>query len=77
MKAQMGTGRVIGGNQFLKERQNPSLRGMCTGRENRGSSSIGEAPDSVRGLARAQYPSRVNKKIRMLVGGIGGHKEDS
>ena len=46
--------------QSLKEGQNPTLRGLCEGRENRGSGPIGEASDSVRGLTRDQYPSRVN-----------------
>ena len=32
------------------------------GRENKGLAPLGEAPDSVRGLARSQYPSRVNVK---------------
>ena len=46
----------------LREGQNPSLRGLCEGRENRGSVTIGEAPDSVRDLTRVQYPVSVNGK---------------
>ena len=44
-----------------KEEQNASVRGLCEGRENRGSAPIGEAPGSVRGLTRVQYPSRMNR----------------
>ena len=48
--------------QSLKEGQNPSLRGLWEGRENGGSAFIWEAPGSVRGLIRVQYPLRVNGK---------------
>ena len=36
-----------------QEMQNPSLRGLCKRRENIGSGTIGELPESVRGLTRA------------------------
>ena len=62
MKAQMGTGRPLKMKQTLKEGQNPSLRVMCEVRENRGLVTIGEASDTVRGMNRFQYPSRVNEK---------------
>ena len=63
LKAQMGMGRSVGPNQSLKEGQNPSVRGLCEGRENRrGLVPIGEAPDSVRDLTRVQHPSIVNGK---------------
>ena len=62
MKSQMGTGRSVESNQSLKEGQNPSHRGLCEGRENRGLVPIGEALDSVRGLTRGLYPPRVNGK---------------
>ena len=62
LKAQMGMGRSVGPNQSLKEGQNPSVRGLCEGRENRGLVPIGEAPDSVRDLTRVQHPSMVNRK---------------
>ena len=62
LKAPMSTGRSVEVKQSLKERQNPSFRGLCEGRESRGSASTGEAPDSVRDLTRVQYPSRVNGK---------------
>ena len=54
-----------------KEGQNQSLRGLCEGRENRGLAPVGEAPDSVRGLTRVQYSSRVDGKEygRCLKGG--------
>ena len=54
--------KEVGGGESVPQRvwQNPSLRGLCEGRENRGSAHIGEAPDSVRGLTRVQFPSRVN-----------------
>ena len=58
--------------QSLKEGQNTSPRGMCEGRENRGSVPIWEAPDSVRGLTRVQYPSSVNGKGYGLVEGMQG-----
>ena len=58
----MGTERSVEVNQSLKEGQTPSLRELCEGRENRGSATIGEAPDNVRGLTRVQYPSRRNAK---------------
>ena len=35
---------------------------MGEGKENKESATIGEAPESVRGLTRVQYPSRVNGK---------------
>ena len=62
LKAQMGMGRSVGPNQSLKEGQNPSVRGLCEGRENRGLVPIGEAPGSVRDLTRVQHPSIVNRK---------------
>ena len=46
----------------LKVWQNPSFRGLCNGRDIRESETSGKIPDSVRGLTRAQYPSRVNGK---------------
>ena len=58
----MGTVRSVEVKQSPKEGQNPSLRGLCEGRENRGSATIGEAPESVRGLTRVQYPPRVNER---------------
>jgi len=58
----MGTGRSVEVKQSLREGQKPSLRRLCEGRENRGSATTGEAPVSVRGLTRVQYPSRVNGK---------------
>ena len=61
MKVLMGTGRSVEPVWSLKEGQNQTLRDGCEGRENRGSAIIGEAPDSVRGLTRLQYPSRVNE----------------
>ena len=42
--------RSVEPNQSLKDRQTPSLRVLCEGRNNRGSVPIGEASDSVRGL---------------------------
>ena len=54
--------RSVESNQSFKERQNPSLRGLCERRRNREPSPIGQAPDSVRSLTRVQYPSRVNEK---------------
>ena len=56
LKAQMGTARSVEVKQSLHEGQNPSLRGLCEGRENRGSTTTGEAPGSLRGLTRVQYP---------------------
>ena len=56
----MGTVKTAEVKQSLKRGQNPSLRGVCEGRKNRGLVSIGEALDSVRGLTRVQYSSRVN-----------------
>ena len=47
-------------NQSLEESQILSFRGLCEGRENRGSAPIGEESDSVRGMTRVQYSSRVN-----------------
>ena len=60
----MGMDRSVEVIQSLKEGQHWhwSLRGLCEGRENRGSAPVGEAPDSVRDLTRVQYPSRVNEK---------------
>ena len=58
----MGTRRSVQLKQSLQEGRNPSLRGLCEGRENRGSATIGEAPESVRGLTMVQYSSRVNGK---------------
>ena len=55
LKARMGTGRLVELKQFLEEGQNSTLRGVCEGRENRVSTSIGEAPDSVRGLTKVHY----------------------
>ena len=49
--------------QSLNEGQNPTLRGVCEGRENRVSVTLGEAPGSVRGLTRVQYPSSVTKQV--------------
>ena len=46
----MGMVRPVEPNQSLKEGQNPSLRGLCERRNNRGSVPIGEAPDIMRGL---------------------------
>ena len=60
----MGIGRSVGPNQSLKEGQNPPVRGLCGGRENRGLVPIGEAPDSVRDLTRVKYPLRVNEQDR-------------
>ena len=34
-------------NQSLKEEQKPPFRGVCEGRENGGSVTIGEVPESV------------------------------
>ena len=55
-----GYGKVSGAK--LVPQQNPSVRGLCGGRENRGLVPIGEAPDSVRDLTRVQHPSIVNRK---------------
>ena len=56
LKAQMGPGRSEEAKQqSLKEGQNPPLIGSCEGRENRGSATIGKAPESVR-LTRVYYP---------------------
>ena len=83
----MGTGRSVEVKQSLKEGQNPSLRGLCerrenrgfaTIRENRGSTPIGEAPDSVIGLTRVHYPSTViEKRMWRVVEGMDRHGEDS
>ena len=62
LKAGTGTVRSVKVKQSLKERQNPSLKGLCEARGNRGSVTTGEAPGSVRGLTMAQYPSRVIEK---------------
>ena len=62
MKEQMGTGRSVEVKRSLKEGQFPTLRGVCGERENRGSATIGEALDSIKGLTVLQYPSRVNEK---------------
>ena len=63
LKAQIGTRRSTEVKESLKEGQNPSLtRVLYERRGNRGSVTIGEAPDSVRGVTRVQYPSRVNGK---------------
>ena len=48
--------------QSVRERQTLSLRGLCEGRGKSGPAPIGEARDSVRGLARAQYLLRVSGK---------------
>ena len=54
-------GEASGGETVPQRGANSiSERNMCEGRGNRGSAPIGGAPDSVRGLTRAQYPSRVN-----------------
>ena len=58
----MGRGRSVEVNQSLKGDQNPSLRGLCEGRENERWAPFGEAPDSVKDLTRVSYPSRVNEK---------------
>ena len=55
LKAQMGMGRSVEVNQSLKEGQNPSLRGLCGGRENRGSAPHREAYGSVTGLTRVHF----------------------
>ena len=53
----MGTRRSVQVKQSLKEGETLSLRGLCEGRENRGSETIEEAPESVRGLTGVQNPS--------------------
>ena len=51
----MGTRRSVEVNQSLKEGQKPSLGEVCEeGEKNRGLATIGEAPESIRGLTRAQ-----------------------
>ena len=62
MKAQLGTGRSVEVKQSLKGRQHPSLGRVCEAIVNRGMATIGEAPESVRGLTRVQYPSRVDER---------------
>ena len=56
----MGARRSVELNQSLEEGQKPSFTGLCERRGSRGSAPIREAPDSVRGPIRVQYPSRVN-----------------
>ena len=58
----MDTGSSVELKHSLKEWQNPSLRGLCEGRENRRLEPIGTAPISVRGLSSVQYLSRVDEK---------------
>ena len=54
---------VSGGIQSLREGQNLFGRVFCEGRVEQGSEpSIPEAPDSVRGLTRVQYPPKVIEK---------------
>ena len=62
LKAPMSTGKSVEVKQFLKESHNPSLRGLWEGRENIVTTTIGEAPDSVRDLTRIRDLSRVNEK---------------
>ena len=59
----MGTRRSGEVKESLNDRQTPPIRGLCEGRENRGSVSIEEAPDSVRGVTGVQYPSRTSRKV--------------
>ena len=59
LNAQLCTGISVEVNLSLKEGQSCTLRGVCKGRENRGLATVGETPDSVRGLTRVQYPTRV------------------
>ena len=58
----MKTGRSVEVKQSPKEEQKPSLRGLCEGRENRRLAPSDKAPDSVRGLARAQKLVQANEK---------------
>ena len=58
----MDQGTSVKSNQCLKEGQNPCLRGVCEGRENRRVTPIREVPDSARGLTRIHDPSGVNEK---------------
>ena len=51
---------VSGGKTVPQRGQNPPLAGVCYRREKRESTTIGEASETVRGLIRVQYPSRVN-----------------
>ena len=53
---------VNGGETVPQRRQHPSLGRVCEAIVNRGTATIGEAPESVRGLTRVQYPSRVNER---------------
>ena len=46
----------------VKETAPQGRAGAGEGRENTVPMPIGEAPDSMRGLTRVQYPSRVNEK---------------
>ena len=70
----MGRGRSVDVKQSFKEGQTLSLRGLCEGRENRGSVPIGEASDSARGRTMVQDPSKNEwKRIWRVVGGMGGH----
>ena len=57
----MSLGRSIEVKQSLKMRQNTSLGGRQD-RENRWLATIGEEPESVIGLTRVRYPSRVIDK---------------
>ena len=63
-KTRTGTGRLVEVEQSLKEGQHPTLTGWGKGkgRENRESVTIGEEADSMRGLTRVQYPSRLTRK---------------
>ena len=64
LKGTDGHGEVSGG-ELVPQRRAKSVSQRVMGgkkRENRGSATLREAPDSVRDLTRVQYPSRVNGK---------------
>ena len=61
MKAHMGTGRSVEVNQSRREGEIRLSEG-CVREGKRESVTTEGAPDSVRGLTRIQYPSRVNGK---------------
>ena len=76
----MGTGRSMKVKNSLKVEHNPPLRGLCEGRGKRWSATVGEAPDSVRGLTSVQYTSRVIGKRgggRLKVEGMDGQRVES
>ena len=61
MKARKDTARSVRVKWSVKGGAKWAFRGVCEGVKNRGLVPLGEAPDSMRGLTRVQYPSRVNR----------------